>query len=272
MLDVSKMEQFIETKEQRDTERCTKLSRYPDELHSIQAMLKAMLDGTRTLVVLLDTQGLVVNANRVAFALVGASIEQVVDVPFENTAWCTYDTVQVERIRESIDRASRGELVHVDLTQCTVDDDLRILDFEITPFRDEFGAIVWLVAEGHDVTELRQSEVEHGDLEQRLHHSERLEFVGRLAAGVAHDFNNLLTVMGSGLDMLRAEENHDPFNRATLDDMCEAVHSATALARQLLAFSRRQETTTEDFVVDEWVHSIAQMWRKVLSDTIVLTV
>jgi PAS domain S-box-containing protein len=272
MLDVSKMEQFIETIERRDTERCAKLSRFPDELHSSQATLKAMLDGTRTLVVLLDTQGLVVDANRIAFALVGASIEQVVDVPFENTAWCTCDAVQVERVRESINRASRGELVHVDLTQYALDDDLRILEFEITPFRDEFGAITWLVAEGHDVTELRRSEVEHGDLEQRLQHSERLEFVGRLAVGVAHDFNNLLTVMGSGLDMLRAEENHDPLNRAILDDMCEAVHSATALARQLLAFGRRQVTTPEDFVVDEWVQSIAQMWRKVLSDTIVLTV
>jgi len=119
---------------------------------------------------------------------------------------------------------------------------------------------------------LRRSELEHGDLEQRLHHSERLEFVGRLAVGVAHDFNNLLTVMGSGLDMLQAEENPDPFNCAILDDMCEAVHGATALARQLLAFGRRQVSAPEDFVVDERAQSIARMWQKVLSDTIVLTV
>ena len=266
------MEQLIESIEKHDTDRCANWSRHPEELHSSAAVLQAMLDGTRTLVVLLDTQGLVVNANRVAFALVGASIEQVVDVPFENTAWCNYDTVQVERIREAINRACHGEVVHVELTQCTVGNDLRILDFKITPFRDEFDAIVWLVSEGHDVTELRKSEVERSDLKQRLRHSERLEFVGRLAAGVAHDFNNLLTVMGSGLDMLRADEDYDPFNHAILDDMNEAVHSATALARQLLAFSRRQVSDAEDFVVDERAQSIAKMWQKVLSDTIVLTV
>ena len=272
MGDASKMEQYSEMIEKHDTDRVGDMSCQFEELHTTKSMLRAMLDGTRTPVVLMDTQGLVVDANRVAFALIGASIEQVVDVPFENTEWGNHDTGQIERLRDAINRATHGEIVQMDLTQCTVGGDLRILDFMITPFRDESGVIVWLVSEGRDVTDLRRLEFERSDLKQRLHHSERLVSVGRLAGGVAHDFNNLLTVLVSGLDMLRAEESNDRLSREILDDMNEAVHDATVLARQLLAFSGNQASVSEDFVVDDKAQSVAKMWRRVLSDAIILTV
>ena len=96
--------------------------------------------------------------------------------------------------------------------------------------------------------------------------------MGRLAVGVAHDFNNLLTVMVSGLDTLRAKESNNRLTSEILDDMNEAVHGATALARQLLAFGRKHVSASEDFVVDERARSIAKMWQRTLSDTIILTV
>ncbi len=243
-----------------------------EELRSNSPMLRATTDCTCTLIVLLDTQGLVADANRVALTFIGASIERVAEVPFENTEWCNHGVNQAGRIRDAIDRASNGEIVSMEHTQCSRCGDLRILDFTITPFRSEFDTIVWLVCEGRDVTEVRRLEVERRDLEQRLYHSERLEAAGRLAVGVAHDFNNLLTVMGSGLDMLRAEASGDRLNRDLLDDMSEAVHGASALARQLLAFSRKQESASEGFAVNERTQRVAKMWQRVLSDTIVLTV
>ena len=265
------MQHIGETIERRDTERVAHSHR-TEELHSSRAMLETMLNGTHSLVVLLDARGLVLDANRFAIAHIGTSVEQVVDVPFENTRWCNHDPSQVERIREAINQASQGEPVQVDVTQCNAGGDLRILDFVITPFRDELGATVWLVSEGHDVTEWRHLELEHCDMKQRLHHSERLASVGRLAAGVTHDFNNLLTVISSGLDLWRDQENHNALDLAILDDMSEAVSGATALAHQLLAFSRKQVSASEDFVVDEKARGVARMWRRALSDTIVMSV
>jgi signal transduction histidine kinase/ActR/RegA family two-component response regulator len=241
-------------------------------LRSNRAALQAVLDGAHTLVVLLDTQGLVVDASRVAFALIHSSIEQVVDVPFEDSQWCNHDADQMNRVRDAVNRASQGERVSLQHTQCTCGSDLRILDLVITPIRNEVGAIVWLVSEGNDVTDLRRLEFERSDMEQRLHHSARLGSVGRLATSVAHDFNNLLTVMGSGLEMLRAEGGDKRSHFDILDDMSEAVHSAAVLSRQLLTFSRKQVSDSEDFAVDESVKSVAKMWRHALSDTTTLTV
>lgn len=169
------MKHYNEAMEKHDTVPAAAGSRQCEGLHSSKAMLRAMVDGTQALVILLDTRGVVVDANSIALAFIGASIEQVVDVPFENTEWCNHDANQVELLRDAISRAAAGEHVCLELTRWTGVGDLRTLDLTITPCRDKFGVIVWLVSDGREVTELRRLEVERNDLEQRLNHLERVE-------------------------------------------------------------------------------------------------
>ncbi len=76
--------------------------------------------------------------------------------------------------------------------------------------------------------------------EQRLHHAQRMESVGRLAAGIAHDFNNLLTVILGFTEFLieRLPADADLHRDAT--EIRTAAQRATGLTKQLLAFSRQQ--------------------------------
>jgi PAS domain S-box-containing protein len=85
-----------------------------------------------------------------------------------------------------------------------------------------------------------RSEQERLRLEQRLHHAQKMESIGRLAGGVAHDFNNHLTVIGGYCDMLLDELAPD-------DPLCEevgqirgAAERAASLTAQLLTFGRKQ--------------------------------
>jgi PAS domain S-box-containing protein len=84
-----------------------------------------------------------------------------------------------------------------------------------------------------DVTETRE-------VEDRLRQSQKMDAVGRLAAGVAHDFNNLLTVILGNCEVGAPFIPDGNRARAALDDIRVAAERAASLTGQLLAFSRRQ--------------------------------
>jgi two-component system cell cycle sensor histidine kinase/response regulator CckA len=121
-----------------------------------------------------------------------------------------------------------------------------------------------MVVNARDITERKQ-------LEEQLHHSQRLEAVGRLAGGVAHDFNNLLMVItGYSHMLLDAMHASDPA-RQDLEQVVKASERATDLTRQLLAFSRRQGVRAALVNVNALVKEMERMLRRVLGEEIELT-
>ena len=84
-----------------------------------------------------------------------------------------------------------------------------------------------------DVTERRA-------LEQQLRQSQKMEAVGRLAGGIAHDFNNLLMVISGYSEFLLERLDDEPQLRGPAQEIASASERASALTRQLLAFSRKQ--------------------------------
>jgi two-component system, cell cycle sensor histidine kinase and response regulator CckA len=87
---------------------------------------------------------------------------------------------------------------------------------------------------------LRSNEAKRQQLETQLRQSQRMEALGRLAGGVAHDFNNLLTIIKGYSDIvLQGLSPADACFRHG-QQIGKAIDRASALTRQLLAFSRMQ--------------------------------
>jgi two-component system, cell cycle sensor histidine kinase and response regulator CckA len=106
-------------------------------------------------------------------------------------------------------------------------------DCSIAPVRNEHGQIERFVAVKRDITK----ELE---LEERFQQTDRLESVGRLAAGVAHDMNNLLSPILGYAEMLLFDLDPSGEHYRQVQVIKESAERSRDLIRQLLAFGRKQ--------------------------------
>ncbi|MFO1476554.1 MAG: response regulator [Verrucomicrobiota bacterium] len=77
-------------------------------------------------------------------------------------------------------------------------------------------------------------------LEAQLRQSQKMEVIGRMAAGIAHEFNNILTVIQGDVGLLQSAGAMQVDRPALLEQIMQASKRAAAFTRQLLAFSRKQ--------------------------------
>jgi two-component system, cell cycle sensor histidine kinase and response regulator CckA len=135
----------------------------------------------------------------------------------------------------------------------------------ISPVRNERGDLAHFVWVSRDITrELA--------LEERFRQSERLESVGRLAAGVAHDMNNLLTpILGYGeILLMDLDPSSESYRQAQV--IRESAERSRDLIRQLLAFGRKQvlEVTATD--LRRLVRDMEKLMRRTIRENIALEI
>jgi PAS domain S-box-containing protein len=131
------------------------------------------------------------------------------------------------------------------------------------PVRDATGKVFRIAGAATDVTERHT-------LEEQVRQTQKLESIGLLAGGVAHDFNNILTVVASGCQEL-VERVTDAEGREIVDEIAHAADRATALTRQLLAFSRREVVSPRIVDVDGLVAETERMLRRMVGEDVRLT-
>lgn len=103
--------------------------------------------------------------------------------------------------------------------------------------------------------------------EQALMRSQKLEAVGRLAAGVGHDFNNTLQVMLSWASLLREERDERTLLEG-LDTIERAALQGRELTQRLLAFGRRDVRTPGRAFASDLVAESARALRRLLPEDI----
>lgn len=109
-------------------------------------------------------------------------------------------------------------------------------------------------------------------LEQQLRQSQKMEAVGRLAGGVAHDFNNLLMVIKGHTELLLNVLPPSEHYSRKIEQIDRAADRASALTRQLLAFSRLQVLQPHVMNLNDVVDDMGRLLPRLIGEDIELVI
>ncbi len=149
---------------------------------------------------------------------------------------CWADTVHEEdRARVSKAAETKQHLGTYDETYRVVrpDGTIRWVRARAFPVQGAHAEVTRIVGVAEDVTTERE-------LDAKLLHTQRLEAIGTLSAGIAHDLNNILAPMLMATSLLRTELS-SPQNRELIAMIETGAQRGANIIRQLLTFSRGLE-------------------------------
>jgi two-component system cell cycle sensor histidine kinase/response regulator CckA len=113
---------------------------------------------------------------------------------------------------------------------------------------------------------------DHKMLELQFSQSQKMQAVGQLAGGIAHDFNNLLTAISGFCDLLLQRHIAGDPSFADINHIHQNAKRATALVRQLLAFSRQQKLELQVLKVPDAIAEITHLLQRLIGESIQLDV
>ena len=123
-------------------------------------------------------------------------------------------------------------------------------------------------------TALETEMTSRAQAEAALRQSQKMEAVGQLTGGIAHDFNNMLAGITAGLELIRRRidagrlEGIERFIEASVS----SAQRAAGLTGRLLAFSRRQSLDAQPLDVNALIHSLEDLLRRSLTESIALRI
>jgi len=193
-----------------------------------------ILNTTQSMILVLDTAGLISYANRRCFEsgyredeLIGRRLVEWVEASqraeFEAALKTTAHGQQVENLELRV-RRSDGSKGHFSIS--------------LSPMRDEQNAVNSIVVVMTDITDAAL-------LQAKLAHSEKMATIGRLVSGVAHEVNNPLAAILGFTDLLLENPEMPEGAREDLKIILHETQRTKDIVQDLLSFARQRPVQRE---------------------------
>lgn len=103
-------------------------------------------------------------------------------------------------------------------------------------------------------------------LEEQLRHAQRMETLGKTAAGIVHDFNNILTAIRTSVDLAGHPTIPDSTRQRHLAGATAACDRASRLVRGLRAFNQKTPLDPQPMDLNQMVLEVEDLLRRLLTD------
>ena len=154
-----------------------------------------------------------------------------------------------------------GQTWHGRFCNRTRDGRMILQDASISPILDTAGRVVGQVSARRDVT--RQVE-----LEGHVAQADKLEAIGTMAGGIAHDFNNILSAILGYTQMALRKCPEDSAIHRDLQAVLLGSRRAADLVKQILTFSRHQQSAEQSVQVSLIIKETAKFLRASIPATV----
>ncbi len=235
--------------------------RAEETLMERETILRAVFDQTYQLMGLFSTDGkfLAVNRASIEFAEVDESF--LIGKIMWETLWWKNAPEKKDRAKNMFLKSVAGEFLRFETTTLTKDGVPRTIDSSLRPIFNDEGEVIFICAEGRDITDKKAAKKEKKKLEAQLLQAQKLEAIGTLAGGVAHDFNNILGGI-IGLAELAQEDvsQADPL-KYYIDHIALSGYRAKDLVEQILLFSRQKDQEMQPVDVTLMAKEVVRLLR-----------
>ncbi|REK18791.1 MAG: PAS domain S-box protein [Planctomycetota bacterium] len=194
-----------------------------------EQFLRRTLNGAIAYTGVCERDGTFIFGNKSGLDSGGVTEKDVVGKPFHETVWWQHDEKVREQIADAIRRAAEGETARLQTTYWCVGDEIRMIDFQAAPMRNDAGEIPHLVVSGFDVTE-------RALFEQQLIEADRHkdEFIALLA----HELRNPLAPIRNAAQVFEIMDLQDETLIEMRDIIKRQVEHMARLLDDLLDVSR----------------------------------
>ncbi|HEY6128689.1 MAG TPA: PAS domain S-box protein [Candidatus Acidoferrum sp.] len=193
-----------------------------------------ILNATQSMILVLDTAGLISYANRRCYET-GYRQEEMIGQRLVDLV----DAGQRPEFEAALDTTAHGQQVeNLELRARRSDGTPGHFSISLSPMRDEQNTVNSVVVVMTDITDAAL-------LQAKLAHSERMATLGRLVSGVAHEVNNPLAAILGFTDLL-LENPEVPANaREDLQIILQETQRTKDIVQDLLSFARQRAVRRE---------------------------
>ena len=201
-----------------------------DALKQSERRFHAIFDQEFQYVGILDSKGIVLDVNQTALEAGRVKRSEVVGIPFADTAWWSRSAHDRKQLRAAITKAAKGEFVRYEAEYVLMNGEFRSVDFSLKPTFTDDERVLFIIAEGRDITDLKRAQMRETSMLRAL------ASIGESASILAHEIKNPITAINSALRAVADKLGED--EQDVLSDLAGRMQKLDHLMRRTLSLAK----------------------------------